>query len=178
MSHWSNDLKFRTPKLLDIMETLFSLLTPLTIIAIAGCGLMAGLFFVFSFSVMDALSQMPPSDGMKAMQLINRTILNPVFLGSFVGTAVACLLVAIISLIHRESGYGWALLGAIIYLVGGFGVTAARNVPLNNSLDAQTPGSAEANELWSHYVKHWTRWNHLRTIACISATVLLTIGLC
>jgi len=53
-------------------------MTTIQVIAVAGSGLMAGLFFVFSFSVMDALAQMPTSEGMKAMQLINRTILNPV----------------------------------------------------------------------------------------------------
>ena len=160
------------------METILSLYTPLIVVAIAGCGLMAGLFFVFSFSVMDALSQMPPNEGMKAMQLINRTILNPVFLGAFMGTAVACLLVAIISLWQREPGFGWALAGAIVYLVGGFWVTAARNVPLNNRLDVQSPGSTESAEVWALYLKRWTQWNHVRTAACIAATVLLTIALC
>lgn len=160
------------------MEAFFSLLTPLTVIAIAGCGLMAGLFFVFSFSVMEALRQMPAHEGMRAMQLINRTILNPVFLGAFLGTAAACLLVAIIAVWQREPGYLWAVCGAAFYLAGGFGVTAACNVPLNNALDVQAPGSAEASEVWSDYLKRWTRWNHVRTIACIVATVLLSVGLC
>src|SRR6056297_825258 len=74
-----------------------TILTTIVVIAVAGSGLMAGLLFVFSFSVMDALTQMPTSEGMKAMQLINRTILNPVFLSVLFGTALACMLVTIIS---------------------------------------------------------------------------------
>ena len=105
------------------------------VIAIAGVGLMAGLFFVFSVSVMDALAQMRPQEGMKAMQLINRTILNPVFLGAFFGTAIACLGIIMYSAIQRQTGYAWAIGGAVAYLLGGFLVTASCNVPLNNALD-------------------------------------------
>jgi len=73
-----------------------AILAPLTVIAVTGCGLMAGLFFVFSVSVMKALGQMRPHEGMKAMQLINRTILNSVFLATFFGTAISCLSIAVI----------------------------------------------------------------------------------
>jgi uncharacterized membrane protein len=89
-----------------------TILTPIMVIAVAGSGLMAGLFFVFSFSVMDAVAQMPASEGMKAMQLINRTILNPVFLSAFFGTALACLLVTIISAWQRPPEYDWASVAA------------------------------------------------------------------
>lgn len=158
------------------MEFLFSLLYPLTILAVAGSGLMSGLFFVFSFCVMQALAQMPSNEGMKAMQLINRTILNPVFLSAFAGTAIACLLVAVLSLWQQQAGF-WSLAGAIVYLVGGFGVTAACNVPLNKALDVLPPDSAESHIVWRDYLNSWTRWNHVRTVACIVATVLLAHGL-
>ena len=154
-----------------------TILIPLTVIAIAGSGLMAGLFFVFSFSVMNALAQMPANEGMKAMQLINRTILNTVFLSAFFGTALACLLVAIISAWQRPPDFGWVIAGACMYLVGGFMVTAFFNVPLNNSLDKLSSDDPASHEEWTHYLKLWTRWNHLRTAACILACVLLTIGL-
>ncbi len=52
---------------------------PITLCALLGCGLMAGLFFAFSVCVMKALAQLPPEKGIAAMQSINVTILNPVF---------------------------------------------------------------------------------------------------
>ena len=154
-----------------------TILTTIMVIAVAGSGLMAGLFFVFSFSVMDALAQMPTSEGMKAMQLINRTILNPVFLSVFFGTALACMLVTIISAWQRPPEYGLAVAGACAYLFGGFMVTAVFNVPLNNALDKLPLDAPESNHEWNRYLRLWTRWNHLRTAACILACVLLAIGL-
>lgn len=154
-----------------------TILTTIQVIAVAGSGLMAGLFFVFSFSAMDALAQMPTSEGMKAMQLINRTILNPVFLSVFFGTALACMLVTIISAWQRPPEYGLAVAGACAYLFGGFMVTAVFNVPLNNALDKLPLDAPESNHGWTRYLRLWTRWNHLRTAACILACVLLAIGL-
>jgi uncharacterized membrane protein len=142
------------------------------VITITGCGLMAGLFFVFSVSVMKALAQMPPHEGLKAMQLINRTILNPIFLGTFFGTALLFLCILAVSVIERQPGYGWSLSGAAIYLVGGFLVTVWGNVPLNNALDTEG-----CPEYWGHYLKYWTRWNHLRTAASVVAVILLATGL-
>ena len=154
-----------------------SILQPLTVIAVAGCGLMAGLFFVFSVSVMKALAQMPPHEGMKAMQFINRTILNSVFLATFFGTAISCLSIAVISAIQRQAGYGWSLSGATVYLLGGFFVTARINVPLNNALDDLSASAEDSPQQWDRYLKRWTRWNHFRTVASITAVVLLTTSL-
>jgi uncharacterized membrane protein len=51
--------------------------------AALGTGLMAGLFFAFSVSVMRALASRPAAEGIAAMQAISRAILNPVFLVVF-----------------------------------------------------------------------------------------------
>lgn len=154
-----------------------SALVPLlSIAAIVGTGVMAGLFFVFSFAVMDALRQMPEQEGMRAMQLINRTILNPVFLGGFMGTALICLVVAALSVWFQPPGFGWLVAGSVMYLLGGFGITAGCNVPLNNTLDGLALDSEEGLRFWRSYLERWTRWNHLRTAACILATTLLAIG--
>lgn len=154
-----------------------TILMLLTVIAITGSGLMAGLFFVFSVSVMNALAQMPVNEGMKAMQLINRTIQNPVFFFAFFGTALACLLLLVISTWQQLPHVHWTIFGAFLYLGGGFMVTVLFNVPLNNSLDKLRADDPASDKEWTRYIKLWTRWNHLRTAACISACILLTIGL-
>ncbi len=155
----------------------FSFLEPLMILAIAGCGLMAGLFFVFSVAVMQALSQLSPAEGLNAMQSINRTILNSVFLTVFFGTAIVCLGLIVCSLGQRQPGWQWAIAGASTYLVGGFVVTATRNVPMNNQLEQFSEPSPRAIEYWRTYQSLWTRWNHVRTIASASAVVMLVISL-
>jgi uncharacterized membrane protein len=60
-----------------------------------GCGLIAGVFFAFSTFVMQALRRLPGAEGMPAMQSINVVVLNPIFLGVFLGTAVTCLLTGV-----------------------------------------------------------------------------------
>ena len=151
------------------------LLLPVTFFAALGCGLIAGVFFAFSNFVMKALDR---TQGISAMQSINVLVLNPLFLGIFVGTAIACGVLGIHSLLHWQSpGSVYRLAGSALYLIGTFGVTAAFNVPLNNALarvDASKPESVQA---WCGYVASWTRWNHVRTIAALAAAAALTISL-
>ena len=68
-----------------------SLPFPLTFLAAVGSGLMAGLFVIFSNTVMRALDKLPVPQGMAAMNSINVTIINPLFLALFFGTAVLCV---------------------------------------------------------------------------------------
>ena len=82
-----------------------SLLFALTFASALGCGLIAGSFFAFSTFVMGALGRLPPAHGIAAMQSINVVVINPWFLGAFIGTAVACaLLVAATLLNWQEPG--------------------------------------------------------------------------
>ncbi len=62
-----------------------------------GCGLIAGVFFAFSSFVMNALARFQPAQGIAAMQSINITVSNPLFMAAFLGTAAACIFLAIIS---------------------------------------------------------------------------------
>jgi uncharacterized membrane protein len=51
----------------------------LTLLAMLGCGLMAGFFFAFSAVIMAALARLPPAQGIAAMQTINVVVINPWF---------------------------------------------------------------------------------------------------
>jgi uncharacterized membrane protein len=55
----------------------------LTLAAALGCALLGGLFFAFSNFVMKALMRIPAPSGIAAMQAINVTVLNPLFLGLY-----------------------------------------------------------------------------------------------
>ena len=149
-----------------ILDKLFFVLT---LVAALGSGLIAGAFFIFSVAVMRALERVP--GGMAAMQSINVVILNPMFLGVFMGTAVLCLVLAIGSVVSWQlPGSAWLLAGALLYLIGSMGVTMIFNVPMNNALVAADPASAAGQEIWKSYVTSWTFWNHVRTIASLAAS--------
>ena len=155
-----------------------AMLLGLRFAAALGCALMAGLFFAFSVAVMGALARIQPPEGIRAMQSINRVILNPLFLIVFLGTAAVCLLVAVTSLWRwHEAGAACMVTGCVLYLVGTFLVTMLFNVPLNNALDAAAPSSPDGARLWARYLSTWTAWNHVRAITSTAATAALMIGL-
>lgn len=160
--------------------TLFDgLLFTLTLVTALGCGLIGGLFFAFSTAVMKALSRLPSSEGIAAMQYINVVIINPIFLSAFLGTAAGCALVIIASLLRwHYPGSVCLLVGGVLYLVGSLLVTAAFNIPRNNALASAVPTDPKSASLWADYLSTWTAWNHLRTVASILASASLTIGLC
>ncbi|XZN91170.1 MAG: DUF1772 domain-containing protein [Microcoleus sp.] len=143
-----------------------------------GCGLIAGVFFAFSSFVMNALARQPAPQGIAAMQAINITVINPSFMGVFLGTAAACIVLTFSSLSKwHQPGAPYLLLGAMLYLVGTVGVTIVCNVPLNDGLAKVDPSSAEGARFWASYLAYWTFWNHVRTVAAIAATTSLTIAL-
>lgn len=147
------------------------------LLAVVGCGLMAGLFFAFSTSVMPGLRRLTPAEGASAMQQMNRTILNPLFGVVFGGTAVLCLLLVVGAPFSGRPGTVWIVAGALLHLVGSIGLTMVVNVPMNNRLDAADAASAEGARVWADYLSRWTAWNHVRALACVAATAALTIGL-
>ena len=154
------------------------LIFALTLIAALGCGLVAGVFYAFSTFVMKALARLTAAQGIAAMQSINITVINPLFMGAFFGTAAACVLVVVFSLL-RWSGPEtvYLLIGGLVYLIGTILVTIAFNVPRNDALAAVDPASANGARLWASYVTSWTAWNHVRTAAALAAAVLLTFAL-
>jgi uncharacterized membrane protein len=150
----------------------------LTLVSALGCGLVAGVFFAFSTFVMKALARLPPVQGIAAMQSINRVVINSWFMAPFLGTAVACVILAGASLVRWDgSGTAWLLGGSLLYLAGTLLVTIMFNVPRNDALAAVDPAGAGGDSRWVEYLTGWTAWNHVRTLAAVAAAVSLTIAL-
>ena len=146
----------------------------LTLITALGCGLNAGIFFAFSSFVMKALGNLPPAQGAAAMQRINLDVINPWFMAAFMGTATTSLALIVWTILAWDvPGAPYRLAGAGLYLVGTFGVTMLFNVPLNNRLAKVDPTTEEAADLWAHYLKVWTAWNTVRTIAPLAGLAAL-----
>ncbi|NJR58705.1 MAG: DUF1772 domain-containing protein [Cyanobacteria bacterium CRU_2_1] len=151
----------------------------LKLFAALGCGLIAGVFFAFSTFVMSALARLQPALGIAAFQSINITVYNPWFMGTFLGTAVACFFLAVSSLLKwQQPGAVYLLVGSLLYLVGTVLVTILFNVPLNDALAIVKPDSAEGATLWAKFLPNWTNWNHVRTAAALAAAASFTIALC
>jgi uncharacterized membrane protein/ketosteroid isomerase-like protein len=151
----------------------------LTFVAALGSGLVAGIFFAFSIFIMRALASVSPTSGIAAMQSINVMVLNRWFFAVFFGTAACCLVLVIAFFLHwQRPGAAYLLLAGLLYLVGTILVTIVCNVPLNDSLAAVDPATAEAASTWTNYLKTWTVWNHVRTVAAFAAAALFIAALC
>lgn len=151
----------------------------LKLLAALGCGLIAGVFFAFSSFVIAALARLEPAQGISAMQSINITVINPLFMTALFGTAAACIFLAISSLLKwHQPGAAYVLLGSLLYLVGTMGVTMVCNVPLNDALAKVEPYSTEGARLWASYLNNWTVWNQIRTGAALAAAAALIVALC
>jgi uncharacterized membrane protein len=160
------------------VEPLEGWLAAVTFAAAIGAGLIAGVFFAFSTFVMRALARRPVAEGLGAMQAINVAVINPLFLGVFLGTAVVCVVTAILAAMRwSHPGAAYVLAGAALYVVGTFGVTMVCNVPLNNALARVAPTDPEGPRHWATYVTKWTMWNHVRTAAAAAALAAFILGL-
>lgn len=74
----SNNHKSNYMKMTTILLIITAILT----------ALIAGLFYAYSCSVVLGLGKLSDTEYLKAMQNINREILNPLFFSSFMGTTV------------------------------------------------------------------------------------------
>jgi len=150
----------------------------LTIVALLGAALVGGIFFAFSNFIMRALASVPAPGGLQAMQSINVKVLNPGFLGLFMGTALIFVVLAIMALLDWSAAHSPYLLGAAVaYLGGTWIVTAIGNVPLNNHLAEQGPEGSATEAVWNDYLERWTRLNAQRTAASILAAFLLLMAI-
>jgi len=150
----------------------------LILLATLGCGLIGGVFFAFSNFVMRALARLPDGQGIAAMQAINVTVLNPIFLGTFVGSALLSAGLAGYGLLHfAQPGSGWLIAGGLLYLAGNLMVTQLCNVPRNNALARLDAASADAASAWRAYLRGWNAWNHVRTTTALAASAAFAVAL-
>ncbi|MBK1788448.1 anthrone oxygenase family protein [Prauserella cavernicola] len=154
------------------------LFVTLTLLAALGSGLIAGVFFAFSTFVMAAFARLPAATGAVAMRSVNRTVLNPLFLSVFGGTALLSAVLAVLSVVSwPDHGGGWSLAAGVSYVAGSFVLTAVVHVPRNEALGRIDPDSGEAAAFWARYVPVWTAWNHVRTLASLAACALFVVAL-
>ena len=154
------------------------LLFCITLIAALGSALVAGVLFGFSTFIMPGLGRLPAREATAAMRAINVAAITPLFMGALFGTAAVCLAAMVGVAVDWDSSYGvYVLVGGALYLIGVIGVTMAANVPRNNVLAAVDPADRDAERVWSTYLREWTAWNHVRTVAPLIGAGLMMAAL-
>jgi uncharacterized membrane protein len=126
---------------------------------------------------MRALARLPAAQGIAAMQHINVTVLNPWFLGAFMGTALLCAALAVTAFANWSAASPYVIAAAMLYVVGTFIATMVFNVPRNDALAALVADAASSATYWSEYLVRWTFWNHVRTICSLAATMIFATSL-
>ena len=143
---------------------------------IVATGLMSGLLYGWTVSVIPGTRRAPATNYVDTMQHINRAIINPAFIVPFMGVPLVLGAAATMQFRAGDHRRGWLLTGAAAtYVVGVLGVTIGRNVPLNDALDAfdlrGSTGDAIEHRRTS-YETPWNRWHYLRTVASVGSFAL------
>jgi uncharacterized membrane protein len=150
------------------------------LLALLASGLMAGLFYAYSVSVIWGLDRADPRAAIDGFNGINVAILNPLFLLVFMGVPLLGGLAAILFWQSGQSTAMWMFAAsAIVYAVGTLGVTMGINVPQNVALaNGGVPQDiAAARHIWDAFTADWLPWNHVRAIAATLSLLLAALGL-
>lgn len=143
-------------------------------------GLMAGVFGIYSNAIMPGLRRTDDRTFVAAFQSIDRAIINPAFMATFVG---ALALTALAALLHLtgdgRSILPWTAAAFVLYLLV-FVITIRVNVPRNNEIKAAGDVDRMTDLLGVRErfdEARWARWNHVRTFASTVAFGLLAWAL-
>ena len=150
--------------------------TTLLATSIIATGLMAGLLYAWTVSVIPGTRRVPDSTYIVTMQNINTAIINPAFIIPFLGIPLVVGGAAIAQFRAGDARRGWLLAAAAgTYVVGVLGVTMGGNVPLNDALGAFDLAGSDHQaiaERRQSYEASWNVWHYLRTAANIGSFTL------
>ncbi len=142
-------------------------------------GLMAGLFFAFTVSVMPGLAAGDDRTYVTAMQHINDKIENGLFGLVFTGALLFTAVAAVLLLVRRQRGAAvWAGAAVLCYLLV-LALTMGVEIPLNNELAAAGPADRipDLAGVRHDFESVWVPVNDARTALCVLALVCLAPAL-
>ncbi len=148
--------------------------------AAVSMGLTAGVFGLYSHTVMPGLRRTDDRTFVGAFQALDRAIINPWFmLGGFLGALVLTGASAVLLAARGGAALSWTLVALVLYLIV-FVITVAVNVPKNNALKAagepdEIADLAGARARFDEAA--WSRWNLVRTLATTLAAICLAVAL-
>jgi uncharacterized membrane protein len=143
---------------------------------IVSTGLVSGLLYGWTVSVIPGLRRTTDLSYVTTMQQINQAIINPAFVIPFMGIPLVLGAAAFVQFRAGDTRRGWLLASATLtYVVAVLGVTVGRNVPLNDALDAFVIERSDTESLATRrhtYEQPWNRWHNLRTLGSIASFAL------
>lgn len=135
-------------------------------------GLMAGIFFTWSNAVKPGIGKLGDIEYLRALQSMNRVILNNAFRIIFLGAIIAVALVPVFYFNLYPKNIFWLFVFTlVIYLIGVFGVTVSGNIPLNEILDKTNLESITLEEIKTLRESIELKWNNYNLIRCISSGI-------
>ncbi len=143
-------------------------------------GLMAGVFGLYTHTIMPGLRRTDDRTFVAAFQSIDKAIINPWFLVSYLGALLFTGLAAALHLgSDTRSALPWIAAAFVLYLAA-FVITFAVNVPLNDSIKAagHPDGIGDLTSVRKRFNEaRWAAWNLVRTLTSTAAFVCLTWAL-
>ena len=140
--------------------------------AIILTGLMAGIFFTWSNAVKPGIGKLGDIEYLRALQSMNRVILNNAFRIIFLGSIIVVALVPVFYFNLYPKNIFWLFVFAlVIYWIGVFGVTVSGNIPLNEILDKTNLESITLEEIKTLRKSIELKWNNYNLIRCISSGI-------
>jgi len=144
--------------------------------AILLTGLMAGIFFTWSNAVKPGIGKLSDLEYLRALQSMNRVILNKAFIGIFLGAVIAVALVPIFHFKLSPDNIFWIFILALVtYWIGLFCITVFGNIPLNEILDKINLESIALEEIKALRTSTEVKWNNLNLIRSISSGITFAL---
>jgi len=148
-----------------------SLLRSLVLLAATiATGLVAGTYAVYAHTIMPALKTTADQTFVTSFQALDRSILNPWFIGcGFIGALVLAIASVVASL--GRPAFPWVVAALVLYAVG-FVITIAVHVPLNDAIKAAGDAAhiADLAQVRSDFDEaRWAAWNLVRTVSTLAA---------
>jgi uncharacterized membrane protein len=150
------------------------------VLAVIATGIMTGVFHLYSHTVMPGLGRTDDRTFVGAFQAIDRAIINPLFLVTFLGAVVFIGSATAASFgSSSRSMLPWLVAALVLYLVV-LVITFRINVPLNDAIKAagNPDRIADLRAVRERFNEaQWLRWNTVRAVASTAAFGCLTWAL-
>jgi uncharacterized membrane protein len=139
--------------------------------ATATSGLMAGVFGLYAHTIMRGLGKTDDRTFVGAFQAIDRAIINPLFMLSFLGALVLSGVAAALYLRDDDGGaLPWVVAALVLYALVVV-ITFAVHLPLNDDIKAAgDPAHIDVAAVRDAFHEtRWVAWNVVRVVANTAA---------
>jgi uncharacterized membrane protein len=140
--------------------------------AVLTMGLMAGVFGLYSHTIMPGLRHTDDRTFVGAFQSMDKTIINPWFMAAFLGALVLTGLATVLHLSgDKRNVLPWIGAAFVLYLIAVI-ITIAVNVPLNDAMKAAGDPAriGDVAAVRRHFDEaRWSAWNLVRTLTTTAA---------